>query len=279
MMFSAMRRRLRVNPATVVAGLALVFAMSGGAYAAKKYLITSTKQISPSVLKQLQGKAGPAGAPGAAGAQGVQGPAGPAGPAGSGGAKGETGPAGEKGASGGQGLQGKEGKAGATGPTGVSGFTETLPSGKTETGTWSFLLAPTEEDVENIIPISFSIPLAHAGDKAYFFFSEQVEEKEFGENKTTHASCVVGSAECVDTGCRWALENAEAKPEATIPGTLCVFEQFGSLPGLEAHFIRVTGGPADGYGPSGAYLFLLKKATRTEPRGMRAVGTWAVTAP
>ena len=80
-MFSAMRRR--ISPATVLAGLALVFAMSGGAYAAKKYLITSTKQISPSVLKQLQGKAGSGGAPGAAGAQGAQGPAGPAGPGGS----------------------------------------------------------------------------------------------------------------------------------------------------------------------------------------------------
>ncbi len=75
-MFSAIRRHMRVSPTTVIATLALVFAMTGGAYAAKKYLITSTKQISPSVLKALQGKAGPAGA---AGAQG------PAGPAGSGG--------------------------------------------------------------------------------------------------------------------------------------------------------------------------------------------------
>ena len=91
-MFNAIRTR--INATTVLAVLALVFAMTGGAYAAKKYLITSTKQISPSVLKALQGKAGAAGAPGVAGAQGAQGPGGPAGTAGSAGGKGETGPAG-----------------------------------------------------------------------------------------------------------------------------------------------------------------------------------------
>jgi hypothetical protein len=35
--------------------LALVFAMSGGAYAARRFVITSTKQIKPSVLKSLSG--------------------------------------------------------------------------------------------------------------------------------------------------------------------------------------------------------------------------------
>ena len=47
-MFSRIRKRLTY--ANVAMTMALVFAMSGGAYAAKKYVITSTKQIKPSVL-------------------------------------------------------------------------------------------------------------------------------------------------------------------------------------------------------------------------------------
>ncbi len=81
-----MRRRL--SYANVTATLALVFAMSGGALAANHYLINSTKQIKPSVLKSLKGAAGPAGSAG---------PAGPAGPAGAAGAQGTQGPAGAPG--------------------------------------------------------------------------------------------------------------------------------------------------------------------------------------
>ena len=73
-MFSRMHKRLTY--ANIAMTVVLVFAMSGGALAASKYLITSTKQISPKVLKQLKGKAGPAGAAGATGAQGPQGPGG-----------------------------------------------------------------------------------------------------------------------------------------------------------------------------------------------------------
>jgi hypothetical protein len=79
-----MRRHL--NYANVTATLALVFAMSGGALAAHHYLIVSTKQIKPSVLKSLKGntgKTGPGGPAGPAGPGGSAGPAGPAGPAGS----------------------------------------------------------------------------------------------------------------------------------------------------------------------------------------------------
>jgi hypothetical protein len=50
------RLRGQINASTVVATLALVFAMSGGAYAASQYLITSIKQIKPSVRAQLKGK-------------------------------------------------------------------------------------------------------------------------------------------------------------------------------------------------------------------------------
>lgn len=68
--------RSRLTYANVVATLALVFAMSGGALAASHYLITSTKQISPKVLKALKGKPGPAGPAGAPGKEGGTGKAG-----------------------------------------------------------------------------------------------------------------------------------------------------------------------------------------------------------
>lgn len=87
-------QRLKVSPSTVVACLALFFALGGTAVAAHHYLITSTSEIKPSVLNALRGKAGipgPAGSPGVAGQQGSPGPQGPTG---SGGPPGPRGPAG-----------------------------------------------------------------------------------------------------------------------------------------------------------------------------------------
>jgi hypothetical protein len=69
----------KLSYANVAATLALVFSMTGGAMAAHHYLITSTKQISPKVVKALKGKTGKTG------------PAGPQGPAGSPGAPGAPG--------------------------------------------------------------------------------------------------------------------------------------------------------------------------------------------
>jgi len=77
--------RRHLNYANVVATLALVFAMSGGALAAKHYLINSTKQINPKVLKKLKGNTGKTGPTGLTG---------PTGPAGQAGKTGETGAAG-----------------------------------------------------------------------------------------------------------------------------------------------------------------------------------------
>src|SRR5580698_3655785 len=65
-----------------IAWLALFISLTGTSFAASHYLITSTKQIKPSVLRQIRGQAGSSGGKGAAGSPGPQGPAGVAGPAG-----------------------------------------------------------------------------------------------------------------------------------------------------------------------------------------------------
>ena len=105
--------------ANVVATFALLFAMSGGALAAKHYLVSSTSQISPKVLKELKGKAG---ARGAAGSAGPSGPAGAAGNNGTPGATGKEGP---------QGIQGVEGKLAGNTPrwhaTSEAGASEAAP--------------------------------------------------------------------------------------------------------------------------------------------------------
>jgi Collagen triple helix repeat (20 copies) len=83
--------RKRITYANVAATLALVFSMTGGAIAANHYLINSTKQINPKVLKKLRGNRGAKGATGGKGATGATGAAG---------VNGSTGKAGETGAPG-----------------------------------------------------------------------------------------------------------------------------------------------------------------------------------
>jgi hypothetical protein len=91
--------------ANVAATLALVFSMAGGAFAASHYLINSTRQINPKVLKQLKGRSG------ARGALGPEGPQGPLGP------------------------QGHKGDAGHEGPEGLSDL-KPLPSTDSESGVY-----------------------------------------------------------------------------------------------------------------------------------------------
>jgi hypothetical protein len=96
-MFSAISRR--ISYANVTATLALFFAITGGALAARHYLINSTNQINPKVLKQLRGQDGKNGGPGPQGAKGEPGPKGEPGAPGAPGAKGEKGAQGEPGPS------------------------------------------------------------------------------------------------------------------------------------------------------------------------------------
>lgn len=133
--------RSRLNYANVTATLALFFAMSGGALAARHYLISSTKQISPKVLAALRGRTGRTGATGTQGREGPQGLPGQQGPAG---------------------IEGPQGKRGPTGRNGEPGpLVSTLPSGKTLTGSFqASSIAPAETFASAEATISFAFPLA-----------------------------------------------------------------------------------------------------------------------
>ncbi len=288
-----MRSRIakHLNPATAVAVFALVFALAGGAYAAKKYVITSPKQISPNVLKQLQGKAGPAGAPGVAGPQGTAGAQGPAGPAGSAGAKGDNGAAGA------QGPQGPAGNAGASGENvdvetlakgqggckeggaqfsngtgtatacngeqGAGGGEEklpaTLPKGESEKGAWAVESYPVEKGRLNVAlaAVSFPIPLAAPLTKAHVFFIQEGESS--------------------PPGCPGTANNPKAAA-----GNLCVFEteSAAALVPLPAGVIKDPGLEEGTTEPAaGGTGFVIHMQNENPTEHTSAWGTWAVTAP
>jgi hypothetical protein len=223
-MFSRIRKR--ITYANVAMTLALVFAMSGGAYAASKYLITSTKQINPKVLKALKGKNGTNGANGTNGVNGKDGAAGTQGLNGGAGEKGEKGASGEsvaykevptsdKTKCGG--LGGAEYTVGGKTTlicNGQTGFTETLPAGKTEKGMWA---AAAPEGGIATEGVSFNIPLKSAPTVHYI----NVGEKE-----------LTATSEVTSTVCTGTAANPTASE-----GALCVYAHLeghvsdGNVPG------------------------------------------------
>jgi hypothetical protein len=280
-MFSALGKRIHVTPATVIASLALVFAMTGGAYAASKYLITSTKQISPKVLKQLKGAKGANGAPGAAGATGAAGPGGPAGPTGPGGPSGGNGANGKDGVSvtsaavpttsatcahqGGSEFSSVSGKT--TACNGTTGFTKTLPKGETETGTWSFFVQP---EGHAFAPITFNIPLAgtqcevSTGPPPVFEEMGICGGTASGHGKNVHFIEGASTNEC---------PGSAAEPQAK-PGNLCIYK--GVLVNATLGAIDRPSNPfgAPGADTAGVVLGFVAEATAPNVGS----GTWAVTA-
>jgi hypothetical protein len=275
-MFTTIRKRITLTNTALIA--ALVFAMTGGAYAASKYVITSTKQISPKVIKSLQGKAGANGPAGPAGAPGAAGPAGPAG-------TGTQGPAGNNGEPGAKGTNGtsvtstvlatenahcKEGGSEFTAAEGKKTYAcngspwtvGTLPSGKTETGMLAISGMPVILGGSPLMKaaISFPIPLDE-GAKVNIIGIEE------GENEA--------NAKLPEEGGVQVCKGNQAAPLAE-PGHLCIFlstERRVAGVGTSAP----PGGTEGSTGEEGV-IFAASGEPESTEKGLEILGVWTVTA-
>jgi hypothetical protein len=237
----------RITYANVAVTVALVFMMTGGAFAASKILITSKKQISPKVLKALHG---------AVGRRGPAGPAGPVGPAGPAGPVGPTGKDGTNGINGKDGAPGTTGTAGPPGPVGPTGPQGPLQSGKTENGTWQYI-GSTVNGAKGAAALSFTLPLETAPKGVEFLYSGQA------------------GANCSGTA---------AAPTAPA-GFLCVYDALPEELGghhVTAKFLVFKSGEkflsGDEAGKDGAILYFETTEVGTSPLpAAEGEGTWAVT--
>ncbi|MBS1893718.1 MAG: collagen-like protein [Actinobacteria bacterium] len=252
----------------IVAIVALIAALGGGAYAASGGLTGKQKNEVKAIAKQFAGK------PGAEGKQGPVGPAGQTGPAGSkgdAGSNGANGSPGAPGTAGGAGAAGKsvEARTIATGePTQceemggaeyeVEGSGEAaeicnggegspwavggLPKGATETGSWAFTGSAADGGV--FAPISFSVPLRAA------------------ITETSKVHVVTGAT----TECPGSVTNPKA-----LEGNLCVY--IGEVEGATYEYIaELENGQFNRASVAGA---LLHFGSVTD--GAYGFGSWAVT--
>jgi hypothetical protein len=271
------RIRGHLTYANVAMTLALVFAMSGGAYAAKHYLITSTKQISPKVLKQLQGKAGKAGVNGANGANGLPGKEGALGKEG---AKGEPGTNGKDGKDGVSVTSSTEPKGGncpesgskftaANGVTyacnGKEGLPWTdkglLPKGSSEKGVWGATGWPTKGGSPfaggqvTFASLSFTIPLETAPVAHVIGVGEGAGEG--------NENVAITSGEC----------KGNFKGPGAAEGNLCVFET--EVENVQAVVVdSPETNTLSEASKTGSVLYVLA----TSAGYVHADGVWAVTA-
>jgi hypothetical protein len=245
----------------IIAVVALVAAVGGTALAAAKLNGTQKKEVEK-IAKKFAGKDGANGTNGTNGAPGAKGDAGAPGAAGTPGAPGKDGTsvtntAIAKGVAGKcNELGGAEFKVGTGTATlacnGETGFTEVLPSEKTEMGNWSVSAIGTSQ-IEVPAAISYSIPLAEPSEHVVYLNVEETEE----------------STTTPKEGCELEVENLAAEPVAP-PGTLCVFTRIKEAGSVS----RIANGIEAGDSPAGAYIW--GKSSVGGALGIS--GTWAVTA-
>lgn len=263
-MFSRLREPFG-KAGLIVAVIALVAALVGGAYAAnsatdsaKRHhkkknnagLNSKQKKQVRNIAKTEAKKVG-----------GSEGPAGPQGPAGPAGANGNDG---QNGSNGSQGPKGDKGDTGPQGPQGDPGEDGTFePSGFTQTGVWSPPGDPEEEgypqapEGASFVPISFPIPLESAPELVVVK-SEEDKSAEGCPNEVSVSGNLVGS------------------PEAD-PGKLCVYV---TLTALLSGFLtvetidptKIVSGATPGTSTAGT-LLKIECGLAACPAG----GTWAVT--
>lgn len=279
----------------LVAIVALVFALVGGAYAANNIGASASKAAK-------QGKQGK---------PGKTGPAGPAGPAGLAGPKGDTGAAGSNGTNGTNGTSvttssistssatcnhngGVEVKSASPAQNvcnGTTGFTEVLPEGKTETGGW-VIDSFAENPAVTYTAISFPIPLEFGLDESHVFFLRPAWQA-FCEAKPVEEEPEPGVVKHPRAECDSQRLPAEAKCSGSVasptaePGYLCVYASrmsylkpsgsFGEQAIFKLSDSELAAYP--GTDPVGAKVVLQPVNEGGEfPIGF-AWGSWAVTAP
>jgi hypothetical protein len=296
-MFSIVRRHMTY--ANIAATMAVVFAMSGGAYAVSGTHggghLRSTALISAKkkVKKPASGKPGPRGP---AGPQGPAGAAGPQGAAGTNGTNGEKGPQGSPGTTGTDGTNGTAGTngTGATTETftgeehgcknggvviksaspeaavcngsegGAGAFPSELPPEKSETGTWATGRVSGSPGIQ-AVPISFPIPLHSRGAGQTALGKKAVHfiapnGKEILEGEELEASP--------------ACEGGTVEEPKAKPGNLCIYtEKLEEVETTETEIVDAS--PTTlGAGPTGTMIWFYGATP-----GALAFGTWAVTAP
>ncbi len=253
---------------------AIVLALTGGAIAANHS--QNARRTEKSGRRGKQGPVGPQGPQGPAGPQGAPGPAASAGADGKsvvlGTAVGceeggtrvevESSPATKhevcNGVEGPPGPRGEAGEDGEPGEPGQTGFTETLPSGETETGTWLTPRIVNVEELYSQTTISFSIPLASPISNAAWVTTEEQENH--------------SNPECPGT-----VEDPRAAK-----GALCLYqgatENPTETPSFYVSYFRRPGSRQFGAGTTGAIAYAAYEGPASEEPTQMS-GAWAVTAP